>query len=218
MQQYVETEGQTTEEALERALEELGVDRDRVSVKVIREPTRGILRLGAKPAQIRVTLKEDTSSAPEAILAEIFTRMGVEATIESQVIDGSTHLIVSTDKPGLLIGRHGQTLNAIEHVLNCILNKSSLVKRKVYLDAEGYRERREKMLVDLAYLVATKVKQTNQEIVLDPMPPRDRRVVHLTLQSDDQIRTYSRGEGVIRRVVVTPREKYTGDSEEYASI
>ena len=211
-------EGQTTEEALARALEELGVDRDRVNVKVLREPTKGILKLGAKLAQIRVTLKEDVFSTPEAILDGIFTRMEIEATIESQVIDGSTHLSVSTDKPGLLIGRHGQTLDAIEHVLNCILNKSSLVKRKVHLDAERYRERREKMLVDLAALAATKAKETNQGVVLDPMPPRDRRVVHLTLQADDHVRTYSRGEGVIRCIVVTPREESSGDSEEHASV
>ena len=218
MQQYVEMEGQTTEEALERALEELGVDRDRVSVKVLREPTKGILKLGAKLAQIRVTLKEEVSSTPEAILDKIFTCMEIEATIESQVIDGSTCLTVSTDKPGLLIGRHGQTLDAIEHVLNCILNKSSLVKRKVHLDTERYRERREKMLIDLAALAATKVKETNQEVVLDPMPPRDRRVVHLTLQSNDHVRTYSRGEGAIRCIVVTPREDSSGDSEEHASV
>jgi len=218
VQQYIEMEGQTTEEALERALEELGVDRARVSVKVLREPTKGILKLGAKLAQIRVTLKEGVSSTPEAILDEIFTRMEIEATIESQVIDGSTCISVSTVKPGLLIGRHGRTLDAIEHVLNCILNRSSLVKRKVHLDAEGYRERREKMLIDLACLAATKVKKTHQEVVLDALPPRDRRVVHHTLQSDDHVRTYSRGEGVIRWIVVTPREESSGDSEGHASV
>ena len=218
MQQYIEMEGETIEEALHRALEELGVDRDFVNVKVLREPTKGILKLGAKPAEIRVTLKEDISSTPEVILSEILTRMGVEATTESQIIDGSIHLTVSSERPGLLIGRHGQTLDAIEHVLNCILSKSSLVKRKVHLDAEGYRERREKMLVDLASIAANKVRDTKQEVVLDPMPPRDRRVVHLALQSDKRVHTYSRGEGLMRYIVVTPRKISNGNSEEHAPV
>ena len=218
MQQYIEIEGETTEDALNRALEELGVDRDSVNVKVLREPTKGILRLGAKPAQVRVTLKEDISATPEAVLDEIVSRMEIKATTESQVIDGSIHLTISSDSPGLLIGRHGQTLDAVEHVLNCILSKSSLVKRKVHIDAEGYRERREKMLVDLASITANKVRETKQEIVLDPMPPRDRRVVHLALQSDKCVHTYSRGEGLMRYIVVTPHEVSNGDSEEDAPV
>ena len=215
MHQYIEVEENTTEEALEAALKELGVSRDQVSVKVIHEPTKGILGLGAKLAKIRVTLKEDVSSTPEAILHEILSHMGLEAEIESQIINGSVHLTVSSDNPGILIGKHGQTLNAVEYLLNCILNRSSLVKKKVFVDAEGYRERREQMLIDLAYRAAAKVKQTHQEILLDPMPPRDRRIIHVTLQSDEYIRTYSRGEGMMRRVAVTTRERYETSSKQY---
>ena len=215
MHQYIEVEEDTTEEALEVALKELGVSRDQVSVKVLHEPTKGILGLGAKLAKIRVTLKEDISSTPEAVLHEILNHMGLEAEIESQIINGSVHLTVSSDNPGILIGKHGQTLNAVEYLLNCILNRSSLVKKKVFVDAEGYRERREQMLTDLAYRAAAKVKQTHQEIVLDPMPPRDRRIIHVTLQSDEHIRTYSRGEGMMRRVAVTTRERYESNSKQY---
>ena len=213
MHQYIEVEEDTTEEALETALKELGVSREQVSVKVIHEPTKGILGLGAKLAKIRVTLKEDISSTPEVVLHEILSHMGLEAEIESQIINGSVHLTVSSDNPGILIGKHGQTLNAVEYLLNCILNRSSLVKKKVFVDAEGYRERREQMLTDLASRAAAKVKQTHQEIVLDPMPPRDRRIIHVTLQSDEDIRTYSRGEGMMRRVAVTTRERYESNSK-----
>ena len=215
MHQYIEVEENTTEEALEAALKELGVNREQVSVKVIHEPTKGILGLGAKLAKIRVTLKEDISSTPEVVLHEILSHMGLEAEIESQIINGSVHLTVSSDNPGILIGKHGQTLNAVEYLLNCILNRSSLVKKKVFVDAEGYRERREQMLTDLAYRAAAKVKQTHQEIVLDPMPPRDRRIIHVTLQSDEDIRTHSRGEGMMRRVAVTTRERYETSSKQY---
>ncbi len=215
MHQYIEVEENTTEEALEAALKELGVSREQVSVRVLHEPTKGILGLGAKLAKIRVTLKEDISSTPEAILHEILSHMGLEAEIESQIINGSVHLTVSTDNPGILIGKHGQTLNAVEYLLNCILNRSSLVKKKVFVDAEGYRERREQTLVDLAHRAAAKVKQTHQEIVLEPMPPRDRRIIHVTLQSDEDIRTHSRGEGMMRRVAVTMREGYEPNAKQY---
>ncbi len=208
MQQYIETEGKTTEEALAHALEALDVSREQVSVKVIHEATKGILGLGAKLAKIRTTVKGDVFSAPEIVLHDILSRIGVEAEIETRNIDGSIHLIVSADSPGLLIGRHGQTLNAVEYLINCILNKSSLVKKRVFVDAEGYRERRETMIVDLAYRTAAKVRQTNLEIVLNPMTPPDRQIVHATLQSDNCVRTYSRGEGVLRCVVVTPRDNY----------
>lgn len=214
MHQYIEVEEDTTEEALESALKELGVNREQVSVRVIHEPTKGILGLGAKLAKIRVTLKEDISSTPEAVLHEILSHMGLDAEVESQIINGSVHLTVSSDNPGILIGKHGQTLNAVEYLLNCILNRSSLVKKKVFVDAEGYRERREQMLTDLASRAAEKVKQTHQEIVLDPMPPRDRRIIHVTLQSDEHIRTYSRGEGMMRRVAITTRERYESNSEQ----
>jgi spoIIIJ-associated protein len=213
--QYIEVEENTTEEALESALKELGVSREQVSVKVLHEPTKGILGLGAKLARIRVTLKEDVSSTPEVVLHEILSHMGLDAQIESRIINGSVHLTVSSDNPGILIGKHGQTLNAVEYLLNCMLNRSSLVKKKVFVDAEGYRERREQMLADLAYRAAAKVKQTHQEIVLDPMSPRDRRIIHVTLQSDEQIRTYSRGEGMMRRVAVTTRERDETNSKQY---
>ena len=183
-------------------------------MKVIHEPTKGILGLGAKLAKIRVTLKEDISlDARSGACYEILSHMGLEAEIESQIINGSVHLTVSSDNPGILIGKHGQTLNAVEYLLNCILNRSSLVKKKVFVDAEGYRERREQMLADLASRAAAKVKQTHQEIVLDPMPPRDRRIIHVTLQSDEDIRTYSRGEGMMRRVAVATRERYESNSK-----
>lgn len=208
MQQYVETEGKTTEEALEHALEKLDVSREQVSVKVIHEATKGILGLGTKLAKIRATVKGGTTPTPESVLHELLTRMGVEAEIETRNIDGNVHLIVSADTPGLLIGRHGQTLNAIEYLVNCILNKSSLVKKRIFVDTEGYRERRETLLVDLANRTAAKVKQTNLEIVLNPMTPQDRRIVHVALQSDNGVGTYSRGEGMLRCVVVTPHENH----------
>lgn len=206
MQHYIETEGDTVEEAIEHALNELEATREQVTIDIVNEPTKGILNFGAKPAKIRATLKQDVSSAPETILKEVLNRMQIDAEIESSFIDGSTHLNILTDMPALLIGKHGQTLDAIERILNCIINKASLVKRRVFVDTQGYRARREERLIEMAHQVAEKVKYTDREVVLAPMSARDRRVIHVALKEDDIVSTYSQGEGEMRRVVVTTQQ------------
>jgi len=209
--QYIEREGKTVEEAMELALKELGIDRDGVSIKVLDEGSKGILGFGSRQAKIRATLKEDPSQTPEGILSMILERMGTEALVHTEMVDGNTQLIIDAHDPSLLIGRHGQTLDAIQYLVNCIFNKSALVKKKIIVNTEGYRERREEMLVELAYRLSSKVKQTGRELVMNPLPPHERRIVHLTLQNDDRVRTYSRGEGPMRSVVITTRDRF--DSE-----
>ena len=206
MQHYIETEGDTVEEAIEQALNELEATREQVTIDIVNEPTKGILNFGAKPAKVRATLKQDVSSAPETILKEILNRMGIDAEVDSSFVEGSTHLNIATDSPALLIGKHGQTLDAIERLLNCIINKASLVKKRVFVDTEGYRERREGRLIEMAHQVADKVKYTDREVVLAPMSARDRRVIHVALKEDDVVSTYSQGEGEMRRVVVTMQQ------------
>lgn len=203
MQHYIETESETVEEAIENALSELEATREQVTIDIISEPTKGILNFGAKPAKIRATLKQDVSAAPETILKEILTRMGVDAKVEANYVDGSTHLNILTDSPALLIGKHGQTLDAIERILNCIVNKVSLAKKRVFVDTEGYRERREERLIEMANQVADKVRYTGRDVVLAPMSARDRRVIHVALKADEIVSTYSQGEGDMRRVIVT---------------
>ena len=206
MQHYIETEGDTLEEAIEHALTELEATRDQVTIDIVSEPTKGILNFGAKPAKVRATLKQDVSSAPETILKEMLSRMGIDVEVESRFVDGSIHLNILTDSPALLIGKHGQTLDAIERLLNCIVNRASLVKRRVFVDTEGYRERREERLVEMAYQVAEKVRYTDREVILAPMSARDRRIIHVTLKGDAVVSTYSQGEGEMRRVVVTTQQ------------
>ena len=203
MQHYIETEGETVEEAIENALGELEATREQVTIDVISEPTKGILNFGAKPAKVRATLKQDVSAAPETILKEILSRMGIDAKIEADYVEGSTHLNILTDTPALLIGKHGQTLDAIERILNCIVNKVSLAKKRVFVDTEGYRERREERLIEMANQVAEKVRYTGRDVVLAPMSPRDRRIIHVALKEDEIVSTYSQGEGDMRRVVIT---------------
>lgn len=206
MQNYLETEGPTVDAAIESALTELNVARAEVTIEVLSEPTKGILKFGAKPAKIRATLREAAASAPDTILKELLTRIGIDGEVKSEVIDGNTHLNMITDSPALLIGKHGQTLDALERLLNCIVNKASDAKNRVFIDTEDYRLRREQSLVELAHQVAAKVRHTGREVVLPPMSPRDRRIIHITLKPDNVVSTYSQGEGETRRVVVTTQE------------
>jgi spoIIIJ-associated protein len=206
VQHYIEAEGDTVEEAIELALNELEATREQVTIDIVSEPTKGILNFGAKPAKVRATLKQDVSTAPETILKEMLNRMQIDAEIETEFVDGSTHLNILTETPALLIGKHGQTLDAIERILNCIVNKASLVKRRVFVDTQGYRKRREERLVEMAHEVAEKVKYTDRDVVLAPMSARDRRIIHVTLKEDDVVFTYSQGDGEMRRVVVTTQQ------------
>ena len=203
--QYIECEGKTKEEALENALQELGVNIDQVSVTLLSEGTKGILGLGAKPAKVRVTVKEDLTT-PEDILHRMIDLMGINGEIRSEMVNGRLHLNIDTDSPGLLIGRYGRTLNSIQYLLNSILHKGSLVKKRVSVDTENYRERHENRLAELAYLIGEKVKRTGRNFVMDPMPPQDRRLIHITLESDNELRSYSRGEGEMRCVVITTQK------------
>jgi len=208
LQNYIEVEAETVEEAIDIALTELDTTREHVNIIIINEPTKGILSFGAKPAKVRATFREDITTSPETVLKEILTRIGVDGEVESDFSEGSLHLNMITDSPALLIGKHGQTLDAIERILNCIINKNALAKKKVFVDTESYRERREQSLVDLAHQVAAKVKRTRQDVVLSPMSAKDRRIVHLTLQADDTVSTFSQGEGDMRRIVITREDNY----------
>ena len=204
-EQYVEEEGKTTEEAMELALQKLGATRDQVRVVVLDEARKGLFGLVSKPAKVRVCLREDPTGTPEGILKTLLDEMAIDSEVTSSIADGNIYLTVKTPNAGLLIGRRGRTLDAIQHLLNCIVNRSSLVKRRVIVDAEQYRERREEILVNLAHKLASKAKSTRQEVVVEPMNPQDRRTVHLALQDDEEITTFSRGDGSFRSVVITTK-------------
>jgi len=205
-QLYVEQEGKTVEEAVDLALEKMGTGREQVKITVLSEGTKGLFGLGSKPCKVRISMKEDNSSSPEGILRAILSEMGIECEIKSTSSDGNIHLTVNTPNPGLLIGRRGMTLNSIQYLVNCMANRTSLVKRRIVIDTEQYRERREESLSSLARRLASKVKVTGHEVVVEPMNPQDRRIIHMTLQDDPEIATFSRGEGSMRSVVITTKD------------
>lgn len=139
-----------------------------------------------------------------SVLAEITRRMGVEVSVEARVEADGLRLALNGDKSGILIGRRGQTLDALEYIVNRIVARSDQHGERIVIDSEDYRIRRREALRDLARRTAERVRERGKAVTLDPMSPRDRRIVHLTLQEEPSVTTRSSGEGFFRRLTVLP--------------
>lgn len=201
----IEATGKTEEEAIQNALKQLGVERDDVSVEIIERARSGFLGLKSSPAVVRVSYERpDTNSElVERFLSGLIARMGVTATPEvSEEADGVISVNLKGDDPGALIGRRGETLDAIQHLTNTVINKSASNRVRVTVDAENYRARRNEALQKLATKVAAKVVKYRRNMTLEPMNSYERHVIHTALQGYPNVTTYSVGSEPNRRIVV----------------
>ena len=203
----VEVTGKTVEEAIKKALEQLELPVERVEVEILAEPSSGLFGLiGSKLARVRATEK----MMPEHYLAEftkgIMERMGLSGEVESERDAEMLRLNVSGQRMGMLIGKRGQTLNALQYLLNVVYHKHFPDQEgRLVLDVENYREKREKTLRTLAENLAKKAVRTRREVVLEPMTPQERRIIHTALQDSKAVTTYSQGEEPYRKVVIAPK-------------
>jgi spoIIIJ-associated protein len=201
----VEKSGRTVDEALAAALDELGVPSDRVKIEVLDEGKGGFLGIGAKPALVRVTLKESRKERVEQFLEEVCAAMEVEVQVAVREDGEYLHADVEGREAGILIGHHGQTLDALQYLLNLVASKVGETNQRVVLDVEGYRKRREETLTKLATRLAERVQRNGEPMVLEPMSAHERRVIHLALQDNPHVVTGSEGEDPFRRVVIQPK-------------
>jgi spoIIIJ-associated protein len=146
----------------------------------------------------------ETLAAARGTLLEILARMGIEAEVEVEDTPDAISLTLKGADEGLLIGKRGQTLDALQYVVNKILSKQGREKKQVVVDTEDYRKKREEALVALAEKVSQKVRKTRKPVTLGNLTARERRIIHLTLQNDDSVVTKSRGEGTNRKIIVRP--------------
>ncbi|MGH2453498.1 MAG: RNA-binding cell elongation regulator Jag/EloR [bacterium] len=202
----IEVTGRTVNEAIESGLASLGVDRSRVDVDVLGEGSRGVLGLGARGARVRLTVRFGIAETAGAIARDMLALMGISANVTAEEGTESIRVRVEGADVGSLIGKHGQTLGAAETLLALMAGRKAGAPIRVELDAEGYRDRRVASLEDLARRTAERVARQRREIALVPMGPRDRRVIHVTLQDDPKVSTVSRGERDMRRVVIVPKD------------
>lgn len=208
MAEYVEKTGKTVEEAVEAALSELAVDRDSVTYEILEEPSKGFLGIiGGKQAKVRVTVKEvSAEDKADKFLHEIFAAMQLEVGIDKEERDGYHIYNLNGENMGILIGKHGQTLDALQYLTNLAANHGENEEKiRIVLDIEDYRRRREDTLKHLATRLADKARRTKQKIVLEPMNRHERKVIHMALQNSRGIMTYSAGDEPFRKVVIEPK-------------
>jgi len=205
--QSIEQTGKTEKEAVELALKELGVSRDKVEVEVLSGGQAGLFGLlKPKEVEVRVTIIEDKLSQAKEWLEKILGAMNRSAKVVRTSEEEREYLDIQGEESGIIIGKYGQCLEALETLVNAIVSKGGKVERRVSLDTQGYRKRREKALIERILRIAEQVKKTGEEVDLEAMTSYERRVVHLALHDNPEVTTISRGEGRERRVVISPRE------------
>ncbi len=276
--EYVEAEGNSIDEAIERALRQLGVERDRVDVEIIANATKGLFGLGGKKAKVRATLREpisisaaptrsrdggaargragagqrsrdgrgdatrrsrprrderrerdvadrgrrkdverserperpsveideETLSHARGVLERTVQLIGTEATVKVTRDDLGISLEIDGDESGILIGRRGQMLDALEYLINRVASRDTRHTTHLVVDSQGYRQRRRDALEELARSMGERAEQRGKAVTMNPMSPRDRRIVHLALQGHPALETRSAGEGYFRKLLIIP--------------
>ena len=229
-------EGKDVEEAVQKGLQSLGVSQDQVTIEVISRGSRGFLGIGASPARVRLILQErpmpspsqPAAIAPEQISADtevdvealareylegIVRRLGFDADVESYWVDpepGEKRALVLNIEGrdlGLLIGRHAETLAALQYLVRAIINQQTHRWMNIVVDVENYRRRRQESLKRLALRMAEQVARTGRPVVLEAMPASERRIIHIALRDHPDVYTVSVGKEPRRKVTIRPRSE-----------
>ncbi|MGD9505887.1 MAG: RNA-binding cell elongation regulator Jag/EloR [Syntrophobacteraceae bacterium] len=208
----LEIEEKSLEDAIAAACEKFKLPREMLEIDVISKGSSGIFGIvGARKAKIRARAKalplEPAAERAKEILGVILSHIEVPTVIESEARDDHIYLNIVSNGSGLLIGKRGKTLNALQHLVAKVLQKEVGENLTVYVDTEQYRNKRESSLTDLALQLGEKVKRSRRPLTTGPMNAQDRRIIHLALKEDQNIRTKSKGEGGMRRVVIYPVRK-----------
>ncbi|RBP36690.1 RNA-binding cell elongation regulator Jag/EloR [Garciella nitratireducens] len=196
--------GKTIQEAIENGLKELGVDRDQIETNVLEIPQKGFFGLfGNREAKVQIILKDNIEETAKKFLEQILNKMKIHANIKTKLCEDVLRIEIEGNNMGILIGRRGETLDAIQYLVSLAINKNRDGYVRVILDTENYREKRQQTLQQLADRLARKVEKTGKSITLEPMNPYERRIIHTYLQDHPKVRTYSEGEDPYRKVVLS---------------
>ena len=202
---FVEIKAKTVDEAVNKALSELNTVKENVEIEILEE-SKGLFGiLGSKEVKVRVTvIKEDKTNVASEFLENVTKMLGMDTEFVTEYNEEEKKMDIELkgEGLGLLIGRRGETLDALQYLTNIILNKTTEDYIKVTLDAENYRERREDALVTLAKRTAQKATKYKKNMIIEPKNPYERRIIHEALQDYPGVTTYSIGEDPNRKVVV----------------
>ena len=215
--EFQEFEGKGTEDAIEHACAHFQVTAEQLEIEILSVGSPGLFGLGGRKARIRAALREESEenllTAAREILENLLEKMQEKATVSVEVEDDRISLRIETDDAGLLIGKQGQTLDALQYLVTKMLAKRSRRKVRIAIDVESYRARHNEALALLAQKYGEKVKKSGKSITLNPMNPYDRRIVHMALQEDKDLKTTSRGEGLYKKVIISPVRKKEGQED-----
>ena len=218
MSKIIVSEGKTTSEAIEKGLKELNLHRDQVEIRVLEQEKRSFFDiLAPRVVKVELTVKEktqkeekilteedleETKNNVENFIKEFLKNLGEEYKYDINIEKNEINVKIDGGNSGTLIGYRGETLNALQHILSLIANKHTSAKVRVLLNVDGYKEKREKTLEELALKVSKTVIRTNKSITLEPMNAYERKIIHSKLQDMTDIRTHSIGEEPHRRIVI----------------
>ncbi len=231
---FVEFEGKDPEDAISQAIAHFKVPPEELEIEIVSLGSSGLFGLlGGKKAKIRAALKATAQEikpatlaaepagqpAPEAageenlaplaqeVLATMLEKMGENCTVQGVQKVNHIQLVVEGEDVGLLIGKQGQTLEALQYLVTKIVAKQTQRKPRVIIDIESYRERHKQTLIEMALRQGEKAKRSGKPVTLNPMNAHDRRIVHLALQPDKEVKTKSRGEGLYKKIIIYPVRK-----------
>jgi spoIIIJ-associated protein len=213
MAKSVEVSGKTIEQALQKALKELRAEAEEVDIEILSESQGGLLGIfGGKSVKIRVTLRDVKAGAENNvdllldILTDVLGLMGVDYTATVEAMPDTTFININSDGlDGLLIGRRGETLASIQHVVNRIFTSKTGRHSKVTIDVGGYVKRKHRLLIEKAHKIAERVRKTKRDYDFEPLKAADRRIIHLAVADLPDVTTYTIGDGLLRKVVITPK-------------
>jgi spoIIIJ-associated protein len=196
----------TVEEAVDRGLRELGLDRSETDVRVLRKGTRGFLGLGSRPAEVELVPRVRLAPAVLRLARDLLDRMGVPAAVDAVQVGLRVDVrIDGGSADGLLIGRRGETLEALQHVLFRMASREADGKLGgVRIDVGDYRRRREERLLEMARTLAERTLRTGRRTMTEPLPAGERRIVHRALAEEADIETHAGGSGLNKRVIILP--------------
>jgi len=211
-----EFSAKTVDEAIANALSMLNTARENVDVEIVSEGSKGLFGLGSKDAKVIVTIKpvekavkssatSDAVSLAKQFVEQLVSKMNLNCTVTSSEDADAIKVIVTGDDVGTIIGRRGETLDSIQYLINLHVNKDRHGEdyKRIILDTENYRAKREETLIRLANSMASKVVKYRKDMLLEPMNPYERRIIHASLQDHRYVTTRSVGEEPNRKIVVT---------------
>lgn len=197
----------TIDDAVEKALLELGVPRSKVTIRILEEPSKGLFGLiGTREAKVEVEKNFDPVEEGRLFLEDVLQKMNVDVQVEICRSNDGIEFDIVGNNLGMIIGRRGQTLDSLQYLVNVVANRYTDKHVRITLDAENYRLKRREALEHLAERIAKKAVQTRQKVHLEPMTAAERKVIHAYLQTRSDVVTFSEGEEPHRYIVVAPKE------------